>query len=48
MGYKKKGDVYRPTRRVSKKTPKTFRELGKKRVKKAMSTKKRTGRVKKF
>jgi len=48
VGYKKKGDVYRPTRRVSKKTPKTFKELGKKRIKKAMATKRKTGRVKKF
>ena len=47
-GYKKKGDVYRPTKRVSKKTPKTFKELGKSRVKKAMKIKKKTGRVKKF
>ena len=29
-GYKKKGDVYRPTKRVSSKTPTTFRELSKK------------------
>ena len=48
VGYKKKGDVYRPTKRVSKKTPKTFKELGKKRVKKAQSRKRKTGRVKKF
>ena len=48
IGYKKKGDVYRPTRRVSKKTPKTFKELGKKRIKKAMVEKKKTGKVKKF
>jgi len=48
VGYKKGGDVYRPTKRVSKKTPKTFKELGKKRVKKAIKTKRKTGRVKKF
>lgn len=51
VGYKKKGDVYRPTVKVSKKTPKTFKELGgmkSKRIKKAMKEKKKTGRVKKF
>jgi hypothetical protein len=47
-GYKKKGDVYRPTKRITKDTPKTFKELGKKKVKKAMKEKKKTGRVKKF
>ena len=49
-GYKKKGDVYRPTRKY-KETPKTFKELGgknSKRVKTAMKEKGRTGRVKKF
>ncbi len=51
VGYKKKGDVYRPTVKVSKKTPKTYKELGgmkSKRIKKAMKEKKKTGRVKKF
>jgi len=48
IGYKKKGDVYRPTKRITKKTPKTFKELGKKRIKKAMKEKKKTGRVKKY
>jgi|TARA_R100000479_G_scaffold168993_1_gene110397 hypothetical protein len=47
-GYKKKGDVYRPTKRVSKKTPATFKELSKKEIKAAQKEKKRTGRVKKF
>jgi len=47
VGYKKKGDVYRPTKRVSSKTPTTFKELSKKEVKEAMKEKK-TGRVKKF
>lgn len=50
-GYKKVGDVYRPTKRISKETPKTFKELGgmkSKRIKKAMKEKKKTGRVKKF
>lgn len=49
--YKKKGDVFRPTKKISKKTPKTYKELGgmkSERVKKAMKEKKRTGRVKKY
>jgi len=48
VGYKKKGDVYRPTKRINKKTPATFKELSKKEVKKAQKEKKETGRVKKF
>jgi len=51
VGYKKVGDVYRPTVKVSKDTPKTYKELGgmkSKRIKKAMKEKKKTGRVKKF
>ena len=47
-GYKKKGDVYRPTKKVSKKTPTTFKELSKTEISKAMKEKKKTGRVKKF
>lgn len=46
--YKKKGDIFRPTKRVSKKTPTTMGELSKTRVKKAMKQKKKTGRVKKY
>lgn len=48
VGYKYKGDVYRPTRRVNKKTPTTFRELSPRRLSRARSEKKRTGRVSKF
>ena len=48
VGYKKKGDVYRPTVRVNKDTPKTFNELGKSRVRKAMKEKKSKGRVIRF
>ena len=47
-GYKKKGDVYRPTKRVTKETPTTFKEISKKQLKKAQKEKKETGRVKKF
>tara|TARA_R110000868_G_scaffold273154_3_gene532388 strand:+ start:144 stop:551 length:408 start_codon:yes stop_codon:yes gene_type:complete len=48
IGYKKKGDIYRPTKRVSKDTPKTFKELTLTQKKKAITEKKKTGRVKKF
>jgi hypothetical protein len=48
IGYKYKGDVYRPTRRVTKKTPTTFKELSPRRLNRARSEKKRTGRVSKF
>ena len=47
-GYKSKSDVYRPTKRITKDTPKTFKELGKKRIKRAMKEKRESGRVKKF
>jgi len=48
VGYKKKGDIYRPTKKISKKTPKTFNELSKKRINKARKEKIKKGRVKKF
>lgn len=47
-GYKKKGDVYRPTKKVDKTTPATFKELSKTQITNAMKEKKKTGRVKKF
>jgi len=43
-----KNDIYRPNIRISKKTPKTFNELTRKKIKRARKTKARTGRVKKF
>jgi len=46
--YSKKGDIFRPTKRVSKKTPATMKELSKKQIKKAQTEKKKTGRVKKY
>ena len=46
IGYKRKGDVYRPTKRISAQTPKTFRELGRKRVRRAQRVKAKTGRAK--
>jgi hypothetical protein len=48
IGYKYKNDVYRPTRRITKKTPKTFKELSKKKIKKARTKKYRVGRVNRF
>ena len=47
-GYKKKGDIYRPTKRITKDTPTTHKELTPAQKKKAMEEKKKTGRVKKF
>ena len=48
VGYKRKGDIYRPTRRITRKTPVTHGELSKKRTRRAMKEKRRTGRVSKF
>lgn len=48
IGYKKQGDIYRPTKRISKETPTTFNELSPTRIKEAMIEKKEKGRVKKF
>ena len=48
VGYKKKSDVYRPTKRITKDTPKTFSELSKSEIEKAQREKRKTGRVKKF
>ncbi len=46
--YQKKGDVFRPTKRITKDTPTTFKELSKKEIEKAKKEKKKTGRVRKF
>ena len=48
VGYKYKSDVYRPTKRVTTKTPITFNELTKSELRVARSRKRRTGRVKRF
>lgn len=48
IGYKKKGDIYRPTKRVNKNTPITINELTKKQIENAMKEKKAKGRVKNF
>ena len=47
-GYKKKGDIYRPTVRVTSKTPITMSELTEKEKKRAMYEKKTKGRVRSF
>ena len=48
VGYKNKSVVYRPTKRITDKTPKTFKELSKNEITKAMKEKKKTGRVREF
>lgn len=48
IGYKYKNDVYRPKKRITKNTPKTFKELNKKQIKRARTEKYRKGRVVKF
>ena len=48
IGYKFKSDVYRPSIRITRKTPVTYDELTKKELQKARNEKYRTGHVKKF
>ena len=48
IGYKYKSDIYRPTKRISSKTPKTFKDLTKNRINKSRRIKYRKGRVDKF
>lgn len=48
IGYKYKSDVYRPTKRITKKTPITFKELNEEQVKKARQEKYNKGRVNRF
>lgn len=48
VGYRFKSDVYRPTRRITEETPKTFQELDTKEIQKARKEKASTGRVKRF
>lgn len=48
IGYKKSTDLYRPSKRITSKTPKTWKELNKKQIKKAQHEKITKGRVKKF
>ena len=46
--YTSQSSVYRPTKRFTKKTPKTFSEISKKELKHAKYMKKTHGRVNKF
>ena len=48
IGYKHKSDIYRPTRRVTAKTPVTHKELSAARVRRARRTKRIRGRVARF
>ena len=47
-GYDTKGDIFRPTKRITKDTPTTMSELSRGHIKRAMKEKKSTGRVKKY
>lgn len=48
IGYKYKSDIYRPSKRITKKTPVTHSELSKKEIKRTRRVKRTKGRVKKF
>lgn len=48
VGYKYKSDIYRPTKRVTAKTPVTINELTTHELRIARDRKRRTGRVKRF
>jgi len=48
IGYKYKSDIYRPSKRITKKTPKTHKELTKRNIFKARNKKYRHGRVNRF
>lgn len=48
IGYHSKSDVYRPSRRITLKTPITYGELSSKEIRKARRTKYRKGRVPRF
>ena len=47
-GYIYMDDIFRPTKRITEKTPTTFSELTKRQVKRARAEKASTGRVKRF
>lgn len=48
IGYKHKSDIYRPSKRITKKTPLTHGEITNKELKKARKTKYRKGRIYRF
>jgi len=48
VGYRFKSDVYRPSIRITRKTPITYKELSQNQIQKARKTKYRKGRVNRF
>ena len=46
--YEKKTDIFRPTKRITKETPTTIKELSKKQIEKSQEIKGKTGRVKNY
>jgi len=48
IGYKHKSDIYRPSKKITKKTPLTHGEITNKELKKARKTKYRKGRIYRF
>jgi hypothetical protein len=48
LGYKSASDIYRPTKKISAKTPKTFKELSPAQIATARKKKATTGRVDKY
>lgn len=48
IGYKYNSDIYRPTKKITSKTPVIFKELTKKELSQAMKEKLKKGRVTKF
>jgi hypothetical protein len=48
VGYKYKSDIYRPTRRITARTPTTFNELSSSQISRARAEKSRRGRVRRF
>ena len=48
VGYKFKNDIYRPSKRITKKTPITHSELSNKEIKRARKVKYTKGRIKRF
>ncbi len=48
VGYHSVGDIYRPTKRISQKTPVTYSQLTKKQIADARQEKRRNGRVFRF
>ena len=48
VGYTHKSDIYRPSKRITKRTPLTHSELTKKEIKRARRIKATKGRIKRF